>query len=65
MSGLFDRAKKLSGKAKKAVGGHKDQAKDTVDKAADIAQSKTGHKYDDKIETGADKAKDLIDKLPD
>jgi hypothetical protein len=48
-------------KAKEMLGGHTDQAKDGVDKAANMAEEKTGGKYDDKIEMGADKAKDGID----
>ena len=34
-----------------------------IDKAADFADDKTGGKYDDKIDTGADKVKDGLDSL--
>jgi hypothetical protein len=54
--GLMDKLKSL-------VGGNKDKAKGGVDKGAGIADSKTGGKYTDNIDTGADKAKDGIDKL--
>jgi len=47
------------------LGGNKGQAKGGVDKGADLADGQTGGKYSDKIDTGADKAKDQIDKLPD
>jgi hypothetical protein len=44
-------------------GGRKKEAKQGVDKAAGIADTKTGGKHTDKIDMGADKAKDQIDKL--
>jgi hypothetical protein len=53
--GILDKAKGL-------LGGHKAEAKQGVDKAADVADAKTGGKHADKIETGAEKAKDTIDK---
>ena len=34
------------------------RSSDGIDKAADVADEKTGGKYDDKIDTGAEKAKD-------
>ena len=34
-----------------------------VDKAADVADAKTGGKYSGQIDTGADKAKDTLDSL--
>lgn len=36
-----------------------------IDKAADLAGKATKHKYDDKIVSAADKAKDGVDKLAD
>ena len=42
---------------------HGDKAKDALDKAADMADDKTGGKYGDKIDQGAEKAKDAIDKM--
>ena len=55
----------LLDKAKAWVGGNKSQAHTAVDKGADLADDKTGGKYADKIDTGTDKAKEQIDKLPD
>lgn len=48
-SGLF-------GNKGKEVGG-------AVDKAADVADDKTGGKYTEQIDTGADKVKDTLDSL--
>ena len=45
------------------LGGRKSEAKKGVDKAAGIADAKTGGKHADKIDMGADKAKEQIDKL--
>ena len=56
--GLLDKAKGL-------LGGHQAQAKAGVDKAADVADDKTDGKYSDNIDTGADTAKEGIDKLTD
>jgi hypothetical protein len=55
----------LLDKAKAWVGGNKSQAHSAVEKGADLADDKTGGKYTDKIDTGEDKARDQIDKLPD
>lgn len=55
----------LLDKIKGMIGGNKDQAKGAVDKGAAIADDKTGGKYGEHIDTGADKAKDGIDKLAD
>ncbi len=52
--GLFDKAKKLAED-------NSDKLEDAIDKAADIADDKTGGDHTDKIEAAADKAKDLID----
>jgi hypothetical protein len=54
--GLLDKAKGL-------LGQNKGKAKGAVDKAADVIDDKTGGKHTDKIESGAEKAKDAIDKL--
>ena len=54
--GLLDKIKgALQGKAK--------QVNDGIDKAADVADDKTGGKYTEQIDGAADKAKDLLDKL--
>ena len=50
-------------KAKDALQGKGDEAADLIDKAADAVDDKTGGKHTDKIDTAADKAKDLVDKI--
>jgi uncharacterized protein YjbJ (UPF0337 family) len=55
--GLLDKVKSLLGKNKEPV-------KDGVDKAADVADDKTGGKHTEKIEDGAEKVKDAVDDLP-
>jgi hypothetical protein len=58
--GFLDKAKQmLTGK----VDEHGDQIAGGIDKAADVADEKTGGKYTDKIDTGAEKAKDGFDSL--
>jgi hypothetical protein len=52
----------LLDKIKGALRGNKGKASSAIDKAADVAASKAG-KHADKIEAGADKAKDAINKL--
>ena len=52
--------KKFRKKAKDLAEDHGDKAEDAIDKAADFADDKTGGKYSDQIDTGAEKAKDFI-----
>ena len=54
---------KLRGKASDAVDQHGDKIADGIDKAADVADQKTGGKHTAKIDSGAEKAKDALDKL--
>ncbi|MET0525877.1 MAG: antitoxin [Nocardioides sp.] len=54
---------KLRGRASDAVDKHGEKISDGIDKAADVADKKTGGKHTDKIDSGADKAKDALDKL--
>jgi hypothetical protein len=56
--GMMDKANELKDKAKDALGSDEkiDQAKDKVNDA-------TGDKFDDQVEQGADKAKDMKDRL--
>lgn len=54
---------KLRKKAKGLAEEHGDKAEDAVDKAADFADDKTGGKYSDQIETGAEKVKDVVEGL--
>jgi len=49
--GLLDKVKGLLGD---------DKVEDAIDKAADVADDKTGGKYADHIDAGADKAKDIV-----
>jgi hypothetical protein len=58
--GFLDNAKdKLSD----AVDKHGDKIEDGIDKAAAVADDKTGNKHTDKLEAGAGKAKDALDSL--
>ena len=49
---------------KSKLGGNKNQAKQGVDKAADVVADKAGE-HADKVQQGAEVVKDGIDKLPD
>ncbi|WP_347893981.1 antitoxin [Nocardioides secundeburneus] len=53
----------IKGKVEDAVDQHGDKIADGIDKAADLADDKTGGKHHDKIEGAASKAKDALDKL--
>lgn len=54
--GLMDKAKGL-------LQGKGDQAEDLIDKAAGMAKDRTGGKHADKIDSAAEKAKDVVDKI--
>jgi antitoxin protein of toxin-antitoxin system len=58
--GIFDNLKK---KAEQAVDEHGDKIAQGIDKAADVANERTGGKHGDKIDKGAAAAKDQLDKL--
>ncbi len=58
--GIFDNIKK---KAAKAVDDHGDKIGSGIDKAADMADKKTGGKRSGQIASGAAKAKDALDGL--
>ncbi len=49
---------------KSKVGGNKSQVKQGIDKAADVAADKAGE-HADKVQQGAEMAKDQVDKLPE
>jgi hypothetical protein len=49
---------------KSKLGGNKSQVKQGIDKAADVAGDKAGT-HADKVQQGAEAAKDAVDKLPD
>ena len=53
--GLFDKVKGLAGK-------NADKVSDAIDKVADVVDEKTGGKYADKVDKGAEAAKGLVDK---
>lgn len=57
---IFDKVKGLLGDNADKV---EQATKQGIDKAADLAKSKTGGKYDQHIDTAADKAKEMADKL--
>ncbi len=61
--GFLDDAKDLADKGLDAAGDHKDTIKGGIDKGADFASDKTGGKYDEHIDTGADQAKDFVEGL--
>jgi hypothetical protein len=48
-------------KGKDLVGGNKEAVKGGIDKTADAADKATGGKATDHIDTGAEKAKDVVD----
>ena len=50
-------------KLKGMVGGNAAKVEDGIDKAADMAKDKVGDDHADKIDTAADKAKEVVDKL--
>lgn len=56
--GLMDKIKGL-------LGQHEDKVHDGIDKAADVANDKTGGDHADKIDAAADKAKDVVTDLAD
>jgi hypothetical protein len=53
----------LLDKVKGALKGKGDQAEKAIDKAADVIDDKTGHKHSKQIDSAAEKAKDVVDKL--
>jgi hypothetical protein len=55
--GLLDSVKSM-------FGGHKNEVKQGIDKAADVVDDKAGE-HADKVQQGAEMAKDAVDKLPD
>lgn len=51
----------LVGKAKGALQGHEEQAKDAIEKAAEAVKARTGDGTDGKVDEIAEKAKEYID----
>jgi hypothetical protein len=52
-------------KVKGLFTGHKDQATQGIDKAANVADEKTGGSHTDQITSAGDTAKDTVEKLGD
>ncbi len=52
-------------KGKDTAVDNKDTVKEGIDKTADMADDKTGGQYSEQIDTGADKAKEVVDGLGD
>jgi hypothetical protein len=50
-------------KAKDTAADNKDTVTEGIDKTADMADDKTGGQYSEQIDTGADKAKDVVEGL--
>jgi hypothetical protein len=55
---LGDKMNEMKDKAADALGKHGDKADQGIDKAQQMANDKTGGKYNDQIQKGADFAKD-------
>ncbi len=60
--GMFD---DMTNKAKDLASEHADKIHDGIDKAADFADEKTGGRFSDQIDSGADMAKDQVEDLTD
>jgi MT0933-like antitoxin protein len=58
--GFLDRFRR---KTTDVVDDHGEKIGEGIDKAADVADDKTGGKYSQQIDSGADKAKDTLDSL--
>jgi hypothetical protein len=58
--GLFD---DIRNKAEDLAEEHGDKIVDGIDKAADLADQRTGGQHGDKIDSGAEKAKAYVQKL--
>ncbi|HZN71949.1 MAG TPA: antitoxin [Micromonosporaceae bacterium] len=59
--GITDSAGDMFDKAKGKLAGHGDDVQQGVDKAAEAADEKTGGKYSDKIDKGAEAVKGRLD----
>ena len=60
--GLLDRIKQW---IRRLIGGRKGQIKSGIDKGADAIEKRVGDKNAERVENVAEKAKDVVDKLPD
>lgn len=60
---MFDALKNLKDKAAEIAETHSDAIGDGLEKVGDFIDDKTDGKYSDKIDTGVDKAQDLVERL--
>ena len=58
--GFMDSVKGLVGKGQELAAEHSDKVQDVIDKAADIADDKTGGKYSKHIDKAAEAAKKVV-----
>lgn len=63
--GLTDKLKDLRSKAEEAVVERSDQIHNAVEKAATVADERTGGKYSERIQKAGAKADGLLDSLKD
>jgi MT0933-like antitoxin protein len=61
--GVMDTIKGWFGMAKDEAAAREDQVTGGIDKVADVADDKTGGKYSDHIDEGAEQAKDFVEGL--
>jgi MT0933-like antitoxin protein len=61
--GLMDTIKGWFGMAEKQAAAHEEQVTAGIDKTADVADDKTGGKYSDQIDQGAEQATDFVEGL--
>ncbi|MER5884008.1 antitoxin [Streptomyces sp. NPDC001941] len=60
---MFDALKNLKQKAEELAETHGDKISGGLEKVGDLVDDKTGGKYSEKIDTGVDKAQDMIERL--
>ena len=61
--GFLDEVKKAEGEALRLAEEHKDVVEQGIQKAADLVDDQTGHKYSSKIDTVERQAQSLVRKL--
>lgn len=62
---FLDKAKDLAGKAEELAKDHPDQLDAGIDKAGDLVGKVTGGRFDDQLDSLADKAHGAVDRLDD
>ena len=63
--GIADRLKDAAKKAEETAAEHKDQIREAVHKAQDVADQRTGGKYSEQLQKAAAKADGVVDRLKD